>query len=311
MRVLMIGRGTIATIYGSVFHAAGYHVEYLVRPGRAAEYGDDVQLDLIDGRRGPFGKRTRTTLPTTLRESIGPKDRYDVVVVSVGHHHLQQAAKLLAPVVGEATVLVLGNVWDEPLEAVAPLPADRVVFGFPAAGGGFGADGVLHGALLPSLIVGASASTPTPSERTAVAALRGAGLSVRTEPDMRGWLFIHFISDAGMFAQAMRSGGMTRMVGNRRAFRDAFRTSRELLPMLTARGVNLKHHRGALLPLRAPGVVAAISAIASALLPILQVSLVAHGDPMATEPQAVLGDVNIAARRLNLVTPLFDNRTPE
>lgn len=54
MRILMLGRGVIATIYGQALQHSGHHVDHLVRPGRAAEYGDTVQTDVIDGRRGPW-----------------------------------------------------------------------------------------------------------------------------------------------------------------------------------------------------------------------------------------------------------------
>ena len=53
MRVLMFGRGVIATLYGHVLEAAGHEVHFYVRPGRAAEYGDDVGMDIIDARRWP------------------------------------------------------------------------------------------------------------------------------------------------------------------------------------------------------------------------------------------------------------------
>jgi nucleoside-diphosphate-sugar epimerase len=136
MRILMFGRGVISTIYGRVLHAAGHDVEFYVRPGRAAEYGDDVQLDWIDGRRKPLGRRVRESFRTTLRESLDPGDGFDLIVLSVGHHRLAEAAAFLAPRLGSATVLVFGNLWEEPLTAVAPLPAERLVFGFPQAGGG-------------------------------------------------------------------------------------------------------------------------------------------------------------------------------
>jgi pyruvate-formate lyase len=48
MRILMLGRGVIATIYGQALQHSGHHVDHLVRPGRAAEYGDTVQTDVID-----------------------------------------------------------------------------------------------------------------------------------------------------------------------------------------------------------------------------------------------------------------------
>lgn len=306
MRILMIGRGVISTLYGRVLHAAGHDVEFYVRAGRALEYGDEVQLDWIDGRRRPFGRRIRETFHTSLHESIDRDHGFELIVLSVGHHHLAEAAAFLAPQLGAATVLVFGNVWEEPLAAVAPLPADQVVFGFPQAGGGFGDDGALSGALLSSVIIGTSDATPTKREREVLTAFRQAGLSIRQEEDMRGWLWLHFIADAGMFDQAIRSGSLANMVGDRRAFRDAFLTTRELLPVLTARGVDLRRHRTALLPFRLPGLTTAAIGWATRAIPIARRSLAAHTDPHATEARAVLQDTLRETRRLGIPTPRLE-----
>ena len=305
MRILMFGRGVISTIYGRVLHAAGHDVEFYVRPGRAAEYGDEVQLDWIDGRRKPFGRRVRESFRTPLRESIDPGDGFDLIVLSVGHHRLAEAAAFLAPRLGMATVLVFGNLWEEPLTAVAPLPADRLVFGFPQAGGGFMEDGVLWGAMLPSVVIGKTAASPR-REQEVLTIFRQAGLAVRQEEDMRGWLWLHFIADAGMFDQGMRSGSLANMIGDRRAFREAFLTTRELLPILEARGVDLRRHRGAMLPYRLPRLIAAASGGATALIPMAQRSLAAHTDPHATEARAVLEDTLREARRLSIPTPRLE-----
>jgi 2-dehydropantoate 2-reductase len=306
MRVLMFGRGTIATIYGRVLQVAGHDVEFYVRPGRAAEYGDEVRMDLIDARRRPLGQRVRESFRTSLRESFAPQDRFDLIVLSVAHYRLGEAAAFLAPRLGEATVLVFGNIWEEPLAAVAPLPADQVVFGLPVAGGGFGNDGVLHGALFRSVIIGTAGASPSRRELDVRTAFRQAGLAVRDEKDMRGLLWMHFVSDAGMFAQAIRSGGMPNMIGDRRAIRDTFLTSRELVPLLKARGVDLSAHRGSTLPYRLPRLVAALSALATTLIPIAQVSLAAHTDPDAAEPRAVLEDTLREAHRLNIPAPRLE-----
>ncbi|MEF2979379.1 ketopantoate reductase family protein [Subtercola sp. YIM 133946] len=306
MRILMFGRGVIATIYGRVLHAAGHEVEFYVRPGRAAEYGDLTQLDWIDGRRKPFGRRVRESFRTPLRESIDAGDDFDLIVLSVGHHRLAEAAQLLAPRVGTATILVFGNLWDEPLTAAWPLPADQLVFGFPQAGGGFGHDGVLSGALLPSVIIGTTAAAPTEREHAVIAAFRRAGLVVRQEQDMRGWLWLHFIADAGMFAQAIRSGLLANMIGDHRALRDAFLTSRELLPILRARGVDLRRHPTAMLPYRRPRLVALLFGWASVLIPIARRSLEAHTDPHAAEATAVIEDTLSAAHRLGIPAPRLE-----
>jgi 2-dehydropantoate 2-reductase len=306
MRILMFGRGVIATIYGRVLQDAGHDVEFYVRPGRAAEYGDEVRMDWIDGRRKPLGRRIRESFRTTVRESLAAGDGFDLVVLSVGHHRLAEAAEFLAPRIGEATVLVFGNIWEEPFAAVAPIPASRLVFGFPQAGGGFGDDGVLLGALLPSVLIGATGESPNRREQDVRAVFRQAGLAVRQEKDMRGWLWLHFLADAGMFAQALRSGSLAEMVGDRRALRNAFSTTRELLPILEARGVDLRRHRTAVLPFRLPGLVATLVGWMSAHIPLAQRSLAAHTDPHAAEALAVLEDTRREARRLGLPTPRLD-----
>jgi 2-dehydropantoate 2-reductase len=307
MKVLMFGRGVIATIYGRVFQAAGHEVEFYVRPGRAADYGTDVQMEIIDGRRAPLGRQSRATFAPRLRESIDPRDGFELVVLSVGHHRLSEAAAFLAPRIGAAPVLVFGNIWQEPLDAIAPLPADQVVFGFPQAGGGFDENGVLRGALVGSVILGASSASATKPHRVARAAFAQAGIGVREEGDMRGWLMLHVALDAGMFSQALRVGGLAKMVGDPRALRGAFLTSRELLPVLAARGVDLRRHRAAAIPTRFPLLIGALTAAASAALPIARASLAAHTDPNAAEPRAVLDDTLRTARELGIAVPRLEH----
>jgi 2-dehydropantoate 2-reductase len=306
MKILMFGRGTIATIYGQALQAAGHNVEFYVRPGRASESGDEVRMDIIDARRRRGDQHVYSVFATRVRESLEPTDHFDLVVLSVAHHRLAEAAEFLAPRIGDATVLVFGNVWDEPSAVIAPLSADQVVFGFPFGGGGLAGDGVLRGALFRSVIVGRDAPLSNPREQDVQEAFRQAGFGIRSEADMRGWLFVHFVADAGMFAQGMRSGGLAGMIGDRRALRGALQTGRELLPVLKARGVDLRRHRMNVLPYRLLTPVAAAMAFATARVPIARVSLAAHTDPSAAEPRAILRDVLREAHRLDISVPRIE-----
>jgi 2-dehydropantoate 2-reductase len=308
VRILMFGRGTIATTYGWALRQAGHDVKFLVRPGRVAEYGDTVDLDLLDGRRSPRGARVSDRIPVTLRETLTPDDPFDLVVLSVGHHRLRAAAAFLAPRIGDTTVLVFGNVWDEPADAIAPIPVDQVVWGFPQAGGGFRDDGVLHGALLRGVIIGSTGgSVDSRRGAAAVEAFESAGFRVRREPDMRGWLFLHFVADAGMHAQGLRLGTLSDMIGDRRAFKEALLTTRELLPVLSARGVDIRRHRTATLPYRAPAwLVAPAMATAISSMAIARASLEAHTDPNAAEPPAVVDDVLATADELGIAVPRLE-----
>ncbi|MCD2198197.1 ketopantoate reductase [Actinomycetospora endophytica] len=307
MKILMFGRGVIASVYGWVLERAGHEVEFYVRPGRAAGYGTVITLELTDMRHRPWGQRVEERWPVRYREELAPDHDYDLIVLSVGHHRLAEAAAFLAPRIGEAAVLVFGNVWTEPSTAIGDLPADRVAWGFPQAGGGFGRGDVLRAMLLPSVLFGTLDGPPTDREPAVRRTFREAGLRIREQPDFRGWLWIHFLSDAGLQAQALRRGALADLIGAPGDLRAAMLTSRELLPLLEARGVDLSRHRGALLQFRAPAwLTGAALALVTATVPVLRRSFEAHADPAAEEPRAICRDVLDEARRRGVATPRLE-----
>lgn len=315
MKILMFGRGAIASFYGWTLQQAGHDVQFYVRPGRAAQYGDTVDLDLLDARRRPWGRpwgrRAVSTWPVRYREDLEPDHDIDLIVLSLPHHRLGEAARFLAPRVGNATVLVFGNVWAEPEAAVSPLPLDQLAWGFPQAGGGFDHDGVLRGAMLSSVVFGTLDQPPTARELAVRQSFRQAGFRLREQPDFRSWLWLHFISDAGMHAQGLRRGTMAQLVGSRADLRAALLTSRELLPLVQARGVDMRRHRRATLPLRAPSWVTATAlALATRHVALARASLAAHSDPEAEEPRAICRDALAEVRRLGLEAPRLEAADP-
>lgn len=312
MKILMFGRGVIATIYGWALEWAGHDVEFYVRPGRAAAYGDEVDLNVLDVRRRVWGRRVVEKWPVRHREALEPDHDFDLIVLSVPHHRLPAATAFLSPRVGQATVLVFGNIWTEPLAAIGTLPVEQVAWGFPQAGGGFGADGVLRGVLLPSVIFGTLGRPLTDREQAVREAFREAGLRLKERPDFRGWLWVHFVSDAGLFSQGLRLGSLSKLVGATGDLREALLTGRELLPVLQARGIDLRRHRGGVLLFRAPTWLAAPAlAWLTAHVTPARVSLAAHSDPDAEEPREVCRDTLAEARRLGISVPRLEAAEPQ
>lgn len=304
MKILMFGRGVIATMYGWALEQAGHDVQFLVRPGRAAQYGKHTGLDLLDARRRPWGRRHTGEWRVRYREEVAPDDGFDLVVVSVPHYRLAEAATFLAPRIGGASVLVFGNVWAEPLEAVAPLRSEQVVWGFPQGGGGFGPDGALRGTLLPTVVFGTLGHPPAGHERAIRDLFRRAGFRLREQSDFRGWLWTHFVSDAGLHSQGLKAGTLAGLVGNKAGLRRAMRTSRELLALLQARGIDLRRHRGAVLPYRVPArLTASVLAWVLVHFPPARANFAAHANPGAEEPRAICRDVLAEARRLGVPVP--------
>ncbi|GGN09496.1 ketopantoate reductase [Lentzea pudingi] len=297
MKILMFGRGVIATVYGWALERAGHDVEFYVRPGRAAEYGGTTSLDL---QRRLWGQRVQQEWPVRFREELGPDHDFDLIVLSVGHHRLTEAAAFLAPRVGNATVLMFGNIWTEPLDAIGDLPADQVAWGFPQAGGGFGENGVLRAMLMPSVLFG-TLGPRTERDLAVRQVFRDAGFRVKEVPDIRGWLLIHFVSDAGLFSQGLRLGSLADLAGRRRDLREALLAGRELLPLVEARGVVVG--RRALL-FRAPvWLTAPLLAWLTAHFGPLRDNFATHSDPEAEEPRAICRDALAEARRLGVPAP--------
>lgn len=306
----MFGRGVIATIYGWALERAGHDVEFYVRPGRAAAYGEAIDLDLRDTRR-PWGRRAVQRWPVRYREELAPGHDFDLIVLSVPHHRLAEAAECLVPRVGDATVLVFGNVWAEPPEAIGDLPADQVAWGFPGAGGGFGADGVLRGIVSPAVVFGTLGAPPTVRERAVREAFRTAGFRPREQPDFRGWLWLHFVLNAGLHAQGLRLGALADLAGATGDLREALLTSRELLPLVAARGADLRRHRSSVLALRAPICLTAraLAWLTAHFAPVRE-SFATHADPGAEEPREICRDTLAEARRLGIAVPRLEAAEP-
>ena len=311
MKILMFGRGVIATIYGWALEQAGHDVEFYVRPGRAAAYGGVVDLDLLDARRNLRGQQILEKWPVRYRETLEPDHAFDLIVLSVSHHRLAAAADFLAPRVGRATVLIFGNVWAEPLAAISPLPPAVAAWGFPQAGGGFDEQGVLRGVLLPSVLFGTIQQQPSKQALDVRQVFREAGLRVREQPDFRGWLLIHFAANAGMHSQGLKAGSLSNLVGSSSRFREALLTTRELLPLLEARGVDLRRHRRSTLMFRAPArVTAAAVAWATVHIPAAGRSLQAQTAIDAEEPRAICRDTLSEAHRLGITVPRLEAVAP-
>ena len=304
MKILMFGRGVIASAYGWALSRAGHDVEFYVRPGRSALYGDSIDLDVLDLHRRPWGQRIAEPWRVRYREELTPDDGFDLIIVSVSHHRLAEVAGFLAPRIGNATVLIFGNLWAEPLDAVAPLPADRLAWGFPGAGGGFARNDVLHVTLLRSVVFGTLGQPPTPRELAVRRVFRGAGFRISEQPDIRGWLWIHFAFNAGMHSQGVRLGSLSDLIGARKDLRDALLAAREMLPVVEKRGIDFGRHRAAVLPFRVPvGMTAAVMSWLISHVKAARTNLAAQSDPTAEEPRAICREALADARRFGVPVP--------
>lgn len=308
MKILMFGRGVISTLYGWALEGAGNEVEFYVRPGRSASLGPTVSLDIRDGRSGARGAAVIQQWPVTLVEEIDSDHDYDVIIVSVNHDQLDSALEVLRDKVGDATVLMFNNVWAEPTDAIAALPADHVVWGFPGGGGGF-TDGRLRGAFLPMIFMGdIDGSSTTARHRMVRNMFRRAGFAVSASRDFRSWLWLHFLMDAALATRSLSSGSFSTVLNSRSELEQAALIAREIVPVMIIRGgrAGLAGRAISHLP---PKLIARLlkQVLGARGIPrfiMEQVDHSAHGSPAAVAAYA--SDVLATARRYQVPVPRLE-----
>lgn len=232
MKILFFGRGVISTQYAWALERAGNQVEFYVRPGRIAEYGTSVKLDILDGRKNSKGISVKENWQITMREEIKPNHDYDLIIVSVNHSQFSSVANILKPVIGNATVLVWNNMWQDLQEATSMLPQKQIVWGFPGGGGGF-VGSTLKGGFMKTVTLSAGDNARYRSVR---AMFENAGFTVSIKKDIRSWLWEHFIMNAGMAAIALHVGGYEALYNSSKNIKDSFLLMREMAPLLKAKG---------------------------------------------------------------------------
>ncbi len=179
--------------------------------------------------------------------------------------------------------------------------------GIPGAGGSFDGNGALCGQLLSSLVFGTLGRPPSRREQAVRRLFSEAGFTLREQPDFRGWVWLHFVTDAGLHSQGLRVGSLSKLAGSASNLREALLTTRELLSVVAARGIDLRQHRSSVFPLRAPSwLVAGALAWATSFYPPARRAFQVHSNTEAHEPRAICFDTWTEAKRLGIAIPRME-----
>jgi 2-dehydropantoate 2-reductase len=310
LKILIFGRGVIGTLYGWALEKAGHSVEFYVRPGRAVEYGSVLPLKFYDARTKLKGELVEENWAIRMREDLPADHDYQLILVSVQHYRFDEAAAYLRPRAGKATLLIFNSFWKDPQASASSLPLDQIAWGFPVAGGGFSKDGVLSGALFHRVEFGTFGADPTKRELAVYDLFRKSGFKIQQHRDFRGWLWGHFVLDAGLLSQALQAGGSMKVVmASTSHGRNAILNIRELLPVLQARGVDLNAHALDLAVARLP---LWLSSLGLKLIVTFNAPTKAivesHANP--EELRRVCRDVLDEARKLGISVPRLEAAAP-
>lgn len=302
----MFGRGVITTLYGWALEGAGHTIDFYVRPGRATELGSQVKLNIYDLRqKNENEQHIEQDWQINLQEDLPANHDYDMIIVSVIHYHLSEVVNFLSTRASRATILILNNFWEDPQAAVAALPQGQLAWGFPAAGGGFQPNGELYGALFPKLEFGTFGTEPTEREIAVRTIFSHAGFAFSEHRNFRNWLWVHFAISAAVTAEQLRAGTPRRDVyeNKNHSLEEATLVVREVMPVLSARGVNIEEHPElTFFNQPEPAVVEALGKMLGS--PAFQAAIDGHANP--EELQQMFSDVLKESRRLGIIMPRFE-----
>src|SRR5690554_3903541 len=100
MKVLMFGRGVISTQYAWALEKAGHIVEFYVREGSKAKYGESVSLNIYDARKSLRGVLINENWSIKIKEDLSTEHDYDLIILSVQHYQFESAVSFLANKIG-------------------------------------------------------------------------------------------------------------------------------------------------------------------------------------------------------------------
>jgi 2-dehydropantoate 2-reductase len=177
-------------------------------------------------------------MPIATHEDIKENHDYDLIFVSVNPEQVSSAVKDLAPRVGNATVLFVGNFWQDIQKSVRPIPLSQVAWGFPGCGGGFEGN-TLYGGLYKTIYFGAFESGPTQRDLEIHKLFAEAGFKVVVQKDFQSWLRNHFVSNAAMEVEVIKSGSFKKVVSSYESLVGIARNTKEMIPVIKAKDSKL------------------------------------------------------------------------
>lgn len=303
MNILVFGAGVLGTLYAARLQEAGHEVVILAR-GRRLEQIREQGLVLEEERTG-----RHTVTQVAAVEKFAPDDAYDLVLVLVRKEQLASVLPLLAANRQTPNLMLMSNNAAGPGEILAALGRERVLLGFPGAGGtrreGLVRYNILPGWFQPTTL-GELDGTLSPRLRQIAAALRAAGFPVALTTQIDAWLKTHVALVSPIAHAVYAAGGdIYRLARTGDGLVLLVRAVREGLRVLEAHGIPVTpvHYR-ALTWLPEPLLVAVLRLTLRTNYADLVIAR--HANAARGEMQQLAGEFQALIARTTVPTPAWN-----
>ena len=197
MKILIIGKGVIGSIYAHQFSKNGFEVYHYVRQIND-ELSTSIKIDILDKatKKIETGKYTYTFTDKLTSD-------YDLIIVSIRHYQLLSLLEKISPL--NIPTLVFGNVWTE-LSNIKSLfkNPENIFFGMPRAGGAI-FNNKLEGAILEEIILEERSSKNVYNQ--IVNLFETSGRKIVTIKNMRDWYWTHFATTSAWICGGVKAKG--------------------------------------------------------------------------------------------------------
>jgi 2-dehydropantoate 2-reductase len=245
MRIIIIGAGVLGSRYAAGLIKAGHEVTLLARGQRLADlqnYG--IVLEEIQSG-------SQTECQVKVVENLNPDEVYDLALVIMRSNRINGVLPMLAANLNIPAVVFLGNNIHGPGEMINSLGRDRVLLGFPGAGG------IRNGHIIRFLkyskkqdgvtFLGELNGEVTSRLKTIAGAFEGSGFPAQIIPNIEAWLKYHVALVSPLaFAVYMAGGDNYKLARTRdelvlvvRAVREGFHALQTLRIPITPPGFRI------------------------------------------------------------------------
>ena len=235
MKILVFGAGVLGSLYAARLQDAGHDVTILAR-GNRLEQIREHGIVLLESSSG-----LETSTAVEVVETLAPEDEYDLAIILVRKSQLADVLPVLAVNTRIPSFLFMVNNAAGPGALIEAIGRERVLLGFPGAGGtrqGYVVEYAQVSAKSQPTTIGELDGYPTARIVQIAAALGEAGFPVNISSNMDAWLKTHvalvspianalYLADGDNYRLAKTRDGVVLMI----------RAIREGLNVLKASGI--------------------------------------------------------------------------
>jgi len=207
MRILIYGAGVLGSLYAARLAESGHDVTLLARGQRLEELRCHG-IVLLDEE-----SQRETITQVALTDHLHPDDVYDLCMVVMRGNQVREILPVLGANRRIPSILFMVNNVAGPGMWKARVGAERILLGFPGAGGAKDGHAIRYSILdkgTQPTTLGELDGKVTPRLTAIAGALSSAGFPVAISNHMDGWLKTHGAVIVPIAAAILMSGGSTR-----------------------------------------------------------------------------------------------------